>query len=252
MNGMDENLLFYPLWVGESSITWDWVWQLGDVRDAAGSTGCDGQMQGDSGSAGDGQEHVSSVLPSPGQWEKGQGFILTVRCFYPEWRWQDQYPSCFASAYSYIFSSQVATSSQPHISKMTCNLYLTDDIDLFRCLFLSSQCCRHSCWLGGKERKAQLQITSSPSMPQIYQEVERIMLGSWGMVHFTCHPFIHLWSVCKMWNNNQVFIFFHMLCRSNLMGTKFSVFDNALHPERALPDLSNARQELAGIIYVRY
>uniref|UniRef100_A0A8D0AGL7 TUB like protein 1b n=2 Tax=Sander lucioperca TaxID=283035 RepID=A0A8D0AGL7_SANLU len=37
--------------------------------------------------------------------------------------------------------------------------------------------------------------------------------------------------------------------RSNLMGTKFTIFDNALNPERALPDLSNARQELAGIIY---
>ncbi|KAK0148284.1 Tubby-related protein 1 [Merluccius polli] len=37
--------------------------------------------------------------------------------------------------------------------------------------------------------------------------------------------------------------------RSNLMGTKFTVFDNALNPDRALPDLSNARQEMAGIIY---
>ncbi|XP_063329583.1 tubby-related protein 1-like [Pelmatolapia mariae] len=37
--------------------------------------------------------------------------------------------------------------------------------------------------------------------------------------------------------------------RSNLMGTKFTVFDNALNPEKALPDMSNARQELAGIIY---
>uniref|UniRef100_A0A3B1J4D6 TUB like protein 1b n=1 Tax=Astyanax mexicanus TaxID=7994 RepID=A0A3B1J4D6_ASTMX len=37
--------------------------------------------------------------------------------------------------------------------------------------------------------------------------------------------------------------------RSNLMGTKFTVFDNALNPDRALPDLSNARQELAAIIY---
>ncbi|XP_070814382.1 tubby-related protein 1 [Chaetodon trifascialis] len=37
--------------------------------------------------------------------------------------------------------------------------------------------------------------------------------------------------------------------RSNLMGTKFTVFDNALNPDRALPDMSNARQELAGIIY---
>lgn len=35
------------------------------------------------------------------------------------------------------------------------------------------------------------------------------------------------------------------------MGTKFTVFDNALHPDRALPDMSNARQELAAIIYVR-
>ncbi|XP_004547623.2 tubby-related protein 3 [Maylandia zebra] len=37
--------------------------------------------------------------------------------------------------------------------------------------------------------------------------------------------------------------------RSNLMGTKFTVFDNAVNPEKALPDMSNARQELAGIIY---
>ncbi|CAB1314598.1 unnamed protein product [Coregonus sp. 'balchen'] len=36
---------------------------------------------------------------------------------------------------------------------------------------------------------------------------------------------------------------------SNMMGTKFTVFDNALHPDRALPDMSNARQELAAIIY---
>ncbi|XP_031423630.1 tubby-related protein 1-like isoform X2 [Clupea harengus] len=37
--------------------------------------------------------------------------------------------------------------------------------------------------------------------------------------------------------------------RSNTMGTKYTVFDNALHPDRALPDLSNARQELAAIVY---
>ncbi len=43
----------------------------------------------------------------------------------------------------------------------------------------------------------------------------------------------------------------HVYSRSNLMGTKFTVFDNALHPDRALPDMSNARQELAAIIYVR-
>ncbi|XP_042606940.1 tubby-related protein 1 isoform X4 [Cyprinus carpio] len=37
--------------------------------------------------------------------------------------------------------------------------------------------------------------------------------------------------------------------RSNLMGTKFTVFDNGLNPDRALRDMSNARQELAAIIY---
>ncbi|XP_072558179.1 tubby-related protein 1 isoform X2 [Paramormyrops kingsleyae] len=37
--------------------------------------------------------------------------------------------------------------------------------------------------------------------------------------------------------------------RSNLMGTKFTVFDDGLNPDRALPDLSNARQELAAVIY---
>ncbi|KAM4609958.1 tubby-related protein 1 [Polymixia lowei] len=37
--------------------------------------------------------------------------------------------------------------------------------------------------------------------------------------------------------------------RSNLLGTKFTVFDNGLHPDRALRDMSNARQELAAILY---
>lgn len=41
-----------------------------------------------------------------------------------------------------------------------------------------------------------------------------------------------------------------ILFRSNLMGTKFTVFDNGLNPDRALRDMSNARQELAAIIYV--
>lgn len=36
------------------------------------------------------------------------------------------------------------------------------------------------------------------------------------------------------------------------MGTKFTVFDNALNPDRALPDMSNARQEMAGIVYVSH
>lgn len=34
------------------------------------------------------------------------------------------------------------------------------------------------------------------------------------------------------------------------MGTKFTVFDNGLNRDRALRDMSNARQELAAIIYV--
>ncbi|KAJ8370380.1 hypothetical protein SKAU_G00104080 [Synaphobranchus kaupii] len=37
--------------------------------------------------------------------------------------------------------------------------------------------------------------------------------------------------------------------RSNLMGNKFTVFDHGLNPDKALYDLSNARQELAAIIY---
>ncbi|XP_071388730.1 tubby-related protein 1-like [Centroberyx affinis] len=37
--------------------------------------------------------------------------------------------------------------------------------------------------------------------------------------------------------------------RSNLLGTKFTVFDTGLNPDRALRDLSNARQELAAVIY---
>lgn len=49
--------------------------------------------------------------------------------------------------------------------------------------------------------------------------------------------------------SNNLKILCRSSSRSNLMGTKFTVFDNALNPERALPDMSNARQELAGIIY---
>ncbi|XP_069829084.1 tubby-related protein 1 [Dendropsophus ebraccatus] len=37
--------------------------------------------------------------------------------------------------------------------------------------------------------------------------------------------------------------------RSNLMGTKFTVFDNGANPERANSDWSNVRQELAAIVY---
>ncbi|XP_053313844.1 tubby-related protein 1 [Spea bombifrons] len=37
--------------------------------------------------------------------------------------------------------------------------------------------------------------------------------------------------------------------RSNLMGTKFTVFDNGANPERANADWSNVRQEIAAIIY---
>ncbi|KAM4796580.1 tubby-related protein 1 isoform 2-T2 [Rhinophrynus dorsalis] len=37
--------------------------------------------------------------------------------------------------------------------------------------------------------------------------------------------------------------------RSNLMGTKFTVFDNGANPDRASSDWSNVRQELAAIVY---
>ena len=74
------------------------------------------------------------------------------------------------------------------------------------------------------------------------------------------NPFIqkqHTDCVKSAKNSSAVSFYFKtlsvvMLSRSNLMGTKFTVFDNALNPERALPDMSNARQELAGIIYVSH
>ncbi|XP_015267306.1 PREDICTED: tubby-related protein 1 [Gekko japonicus] len=37
--------------------------------------------------------------------------------------------------------------------------------------------------------------------------------------------------------------------RSNLMGTRFTVFDNGVNPDRANSDWSNVRQELAAVIY---
>ncbi|XP_019348055.2 tubby-related protein 1 [Alligator mississippiensis] len=37
--------------------------------------------------------------------------------------------------------------------------------------------------------------------------------------------------------------------RSNLMGTKFTVFDNGANPDRANADWSNVRQEMAAVIY---
>ncbi|XP_067863293.1 tubby-related protein 3-like [Heptranchias perlo] len=37
--------------------------------------------------------------------------------------------------------------------------------------------------------------------------------------------------------------------RSNLMGTKFTVFDNGVNPERGKADRSNVRQELCAVIY---
>nr|XP_060629179.1 tubby-related protein 1 isoform X1 [Anolis sagrei ordinatus] len=37
--------------------------------------------------------------------------------------------------------------------------------------------------------------------------------------------------------------------RSNLMGTRFSVFDNGVNPDRGNADWSNVRQELAAVIY---
>lgn len=40
-------------------------------------------------------------------------------------------------------------------------------------------------------------------------------------------------------------------CRSNLMGTRFTVFDNGANPDRANADWSNVRQELSAVVYVR-
>ncbi|XP_053943891.1 tubby-related protein 1 [Cuculus canorus] len=37
--------------------------------------------------------------------------------------------------------------------------------------------------------------------------------------------------------------------RSNLMGTKFTVFDNGMNPDRANADWSNVRQELSAVVY---
>lgn len=109
---------------------------------------------------------------------------------------------------------------------------------------------RLSCWPAGKGRDAQLQTTSSPSMPQIYPEVERTLLESWGASQKNSTNSKVSYQICK--GSLTYFTFPVTLSRSNLMGTKFTVFDNALNPERALPDMSNARQELAGIIYVSY
>lgn len=68
---------------------------------------------------------------------------------------------------------------------------------------------------------------------------------------FKCYLFMHPKAAKKWWRIIELFLnFLLFFSRSNLMGTKFTVFDNALNPERALPDMSNARQELAGIIYV--
>lgn len=60
---------------------------------------------------------------------------------------------------------------------------------------------------------------------------------------FIC--FVHFDHVVSVRHDTVLLLF-----RSNLMGTKFTVFDNGLNPERALRDMSNARQELAAIIYV--
>lgn len=67
---------------GQSSFTRDWVWQLGEVCDRAGSAGRDGEMQSDSGPKRDGQGLLPSVLLSPWQREEGQGFLfITVLSF---------------------------------------------------------------------------------------------------------------------------------------------------------------------------
>ncbi|KAF3856655.1 hypothetical protein F7725_017378, partial [Dissostichus mawsoni] len=65
-----------------------------------------------------------------------------------------------------------------------------------------------------------------------------------GKLRYNNHSFL------KRSNISSKFLFYcELLIMSNLMGTKFTVFDNALNPDRALPDMSNARQEMAGIVY---
>ena len=44
----------------------------------------------------------------------------------------------------------------------------------------------------------------------------------------------------------------HPACRSNLLGTRFTVFDNGKNPHRGgSTDVGSLRQELAAVIYVR-
>ncbi|XP_013908936.1 PREDICTED: tubby-related protein 1-like [Thamnophis sirtalis] len=69
---------------------------------------------------------------------------------------------------------------------------------------------------------------------------------SWGntntklqAVTFECTPVRH----------NGLGLRCSSIYRSNLMGTRFSVFDNGVNPDRANADWSNVRQELAAVIY---
>lgn len=82
MTGFKQNWFIYAYFPGEVSIAWDRVWQPREVCDATGCAGRHRQMQSDSRPERDGQEPLPSVLPSPWQWEKGQGvsilFIVSI------------------------------------------------------------------------------------------------------------------------------------------------------------------------------
>lgn len=108
----------------------------------------------------------------------------------------------------------------------------------------------------GWEEKKEKHNFKLPHLHWCHRFIKRWREFCWkAQVH--CTSYIHSEALLKtfkpahsfavsLWSKN----FFYTFPRSNLMGTKFTVFDNALNPERALPDMSNARQELAGIIYV--
>ncbi len=84
-------------------------------------------------------------------------------------------------------------------------------------------------------------------MPLTCHGAEKILLESWGNLHDIKRT--KLVCIIVELLHFLLFVVWHLF-RSNLMGTKFTVFDNGLNPDRALRDMSNARQELAAIIYV--
>ena len=103
----------------------------------------------------------------------------------------------------------------------------------------------------GWQEKKEMCNFKLPHLHWCHRFIERWREFCWKAEVLRKHQsFIHWFksSIQNVFYSNVWFLI--ILLRSNLMGTKFTVFDNALNPERALPDMSNARQELAGIIYV--